>query len=138
MPVLAHGAANRAELARRLRWQLGGQRARYEPHGVGLWALPGELGLILAALTTVLIGNPASRASVRLPSCCPNRPAPSDRSCRRAGGNLLRSTGFFDGIAVGGHAAVFVAWTLAGLVVLLAAGAGHRHLATERAPIRAG
>jgi hypothetical protein len=35
MPGLAHGAANRAELARRLRWQLGGQRARYEPHGVG-------------------------------------------------------------------------------------------------------
>jgi hypothetical protein len=104
----------------------------------GLWALLGELGLILVALTMVLIGNPVSRASVRLPSCCPNRPAPSDSSCRRAGGNLLRSTGFFDGIAVGGHAAVFVAWTLAGLVVLLAAGAGHRHLATERAPIRAG
>jgi hypothetical protein len=71
----------------------------------GLWALLGELGLILAALTMVLIGNPVSRASVRLPSCCPNRPAPSDSSCRRAGGNLLRSTGFFDGIAVGGHAA---------------------------------
>jgi hypothetical protein len=104
----------------------------------GLWALFGEPGLILAALTMVLIGNPRSRASVRLPSCCPNRSGPSDSSCRRAGGNLLRSTGFFDAAAARGHAAVLVAWTLAGLVVLLAAGASQRRLATERAPIRAG
>jgi hypothetical protein len=55
-----------------------------------------------------------------------------------AGGNLLRSTGFFDRAAAGGHAAVLVAWTLAGLAVLLAAGARHRRLATERAQIRAG
>jgi hypothetical protein len=50
MPGLPHGEDNRAELAR---WQLGGQRRRSKPHGVGdrllvagLWALLGELGLI--------------------------------------------------------------------------------------------
>jgi hypothetical protein len=35
-----------------------------------------------------------------------------------AGGNLLRSTGFFDGAAAGGHVAVLAAWLLAGLALL--------------------
>jgi hypothetical protein len=38
-----------------------------------------------------------------------------------AGGNLLRSTGFFDGAAAGGHVAVLAAWTLAGVALLAAA-----------------
>ena len=38
-----------------------------------------------------------------------------------AGGNLLRSTGFFDGAAAGGHVAVLAAWAIAGLALLLAA-----------------
>jgi hypothetical protein len=40
-----------------------------------------------------------------------------------AGGNLLRSTGFFDGAAAGGHVLVLAAWGLAGLTGLLAAAA---------------
>jgi hypothetical protein len=39
-----------------------------------------------------------------------------------AGGNLLRSTGFFDGAAAGGHVAVLVAWALGGLGLLLLQG----------------
>jgi len=35
-----------------------------------------------------------------------------------AGGNLLRSTGFFDGAAAGGHIAVLAFWALGGLVLL--------------------
>jgi hypothetical protein len=35
-----------------------------------------------------------------------------------AGGNLLRSTGFFDGAAAGQHVAVLAAWAIAGLACL--------------------
>ena len=37
-----------------------------------------------------------------------------------AGGNLLRSTGFFDGAAAGRHVAVLAVWAVAGMVLLLA------------------
>ena len=43
-----------------------------------------------------------------------------------AGGNLLRSTGFFDGSAAGGHVIVLAAWLLAGLALLLAAARARR------------
>jgi len=39
-----------------------------------------------------------------------------------AGGNLLRSTGFFDGAAAGGYTLVLVVWALAGLALVLLAG----------------
>jgi hypothetical protein len=101
----------------------------------GLWALLGELGLILAALAMVLIGNPFSGVG-SAPELLPEPVgAIGQLMPPGAGGNLLRSTGFFDGAAAGGHAAVLVAWTLAGLGALLAAGARNRRLATERAPI---
>lgn len=104
----------------------------------GFWALLGELGLILAALAMVLIGNPFSGVG-SAPELLPEPVgAIGQLMPPGAGGNLLRSTGFFDGAAAGGHAAVLVAWTLAGLGALLAAGARNRRLATERAPIRAG
>jgi hypothetical protein len=116
MPGLAHGAANRAELARRLRWQLGGQRARcgltvlaIASFVAGLWALLGELGLILAALTMVLIGNPRFSGVGSAPELLPEpagaigqlmppgrrEPAPQHRvlrrnRCRRARGGLRR------------------------------------------------
>jgi hypothetical protein len=38
-----------------------------------------------------------------------------------AGGNLLRSTGLFDGAGAGGHAAVLAAWAAAGLGPMLVA-----------------
>ena len=55
-------------------------------------------------------------------SCCRSRSARSGSCCPPgAGGNLLRSTGFFDGAAAGGHVAVLAAWVLAGLALLVAA-----------------
>jgi hypothetical protein len=46
-----------------------------------------------------------------------------------AGGNLLRSTGFFDGAAAGGHAAVLLAWAAAGLLLLAVRNARGPHKA---------
>jgi hypothetical protein len=104
----------------------------------GLWALLGELGLILAALGMVLIGNPFSGVG-SAPELLPEPVgAIGQLMPPGAGGNLLRSTGFFDGAAAGGHIAVLVAWALVGLGALLAAEARNRRLAPERAPIRAG
>jgi hypothetical protein len=104
----------------------------------GLWALLGELGGILAALGMVLIGNPFSGVG-SAPELLPEPVgALGQLMPPGAGGNLLRSTGFFDGAAAGGHVAVLVAWALVGLGALLAAGAMNRRLATQRAPIRAG
>jgi hypothetical protein len=104
----------------------------------GLWALLGEVGLTLAALGMVLIGNPFSGVG-SAPELLPEPVgALGQLMPPGAGGNLLRSTGFFDGAAAGGHIAVLVAWALVGLGALLAAGAMNRRPATERAPIRAG
>jgi hypothetical protein len=46
-----------------------------------------------------------------------------------AGGNLLRSTAFFDGAAASGHAAVLAAWVFVGMVALGAAPVRHRQVA---------
>jgi hypothetical protein len=96
-----------------------------------LHALFGAPGAIVGALTMVLVGNPFSGVG-SAPELLP-RPAGAIGQLMPpgAGGNLLRSTGFFDGAAAGGHVAVLLAWTLAGLAVLLAAGARVRRLATD-------
>ena len=68
----------------------------------------------------VLVGNPFSGAG-SAPELLPKpvggigRLLPPGR-----GANLLRSTGFFDGAAAGGHVAVLAAWALGGLALLLA------------------
>ena len=54
-----------------------------------------------------------------------------------AGANLLRSTGFFDGAAAGGHVDGPRVWTLAGLAALIAAGLRDRRPATSSAPAAA-
>ncbi len=88
----------------------------------GLMALLGERGLGLAALTMILVGNPFSGVS-SAPELLPEPVGGIGQLLPPgAGGNLLRSTGFFDGAAAGGHVAVLVAWTLAGLALTLAAG----------------
>jgi hypothetical protein len=101
----------------------------------GLYALLGPPGAIVGALTMVLVGNPFSGVG-SAPELLP-RPAGTIGQLMPpgAGGNLLRSTGFFDGAAAGGHVAVLIAWTLAGLALLLAAGTRARRPATESAPI---
>jgi hypothetical protein len=84
----------------------------------GLKSLLGEAGAALGALTMILVGNPFS-AVATAPELLP-RPAGGIGQLLPpgAGANLLRSTGYFDGAAAGGHAAVLTAWTLTGLGLL--------------------
>jgi hypothetical protein len=94
----------------------------------GCKALLGHAGAALAALTMILVGNPFSGVATA-PELLP-RPAGGLGQLLPpgAGGNLLRSTGFFDGSAAGGHVAVLAAWLLAGLALLLAAARARRPL----------
>ena len=52
-----------------------------------------------------------------------------------AGGNLLRSTAFFDGADAGGHVVVLGAWVLVGLAALAAAAIRKRRLAPQSAKL---
>jgi hypothetical protein len=54
-----------------------------------------------------------------------------------AGGNLLCSTGFFDGAAAGEHLTVLVVWSLAGVAALLAAVLRERRPAKSSPPVAA-
>ena len=87
----------------------------------GLHAVLGERGIGLAVLTMVLVGNPFSGVG-SAPELLP-RPVGGLGQLLPpgAGGNLLRSTGFFDGAAAAGHATVLVVWALCGLGLLAAA-----------------
>ena len=70
----------------------------------GLEALLGKAGLLVAALTMVLLGNPFSGVATG-PEMLPEPAGALGQLLPPgAGGNLLRSTGFFDGAAAGGHA----------------------------------
>jgi hypothetical protein len=100
----------------------------------GLFALLGRGAAIAGALTMILVGNPFSGVG-SAPELLP-RPtgAIGQLMPPGAGGNLLRSTGYFDGAGAGGHIAVLVGWALVGLAILLAAGARDRRLATRGRP----
>jgi hypothetical protein len=101
----------------------------------GLTALLGVPGVIVAALTLVLIGNPFSAVG-SAPELLPEAAGTIGQLMPPgAGGNLLRSTGFFDGADAGGHVAVLVVWALAGIAALLASGARGRR--PSAAPARA-
>jgi hypothetical protein len=87
----------------------------------GLYALFGERGALLGALTMVLVGNPFSGVG-SAPELLPQPVGFLGQLMPPgAGGNLLRSTGFFDGAAAAGHLAVLATWALAGLTLLLVA-----------------
>ena len=99
----------------------------------GLKARFGEAGLAAGALTMVLVGNPFSAVG-SAPELLPEPVGGIGQLLPPgAGGNLLRSTGFFDGAAAGGHVAVLSAWALAGMAVLLSAALRARRPASERA-----
>lgn len=86
----------------------------------GLQALLGAPGVALGALTMVLIGNPFSGIATA-PEMLPEPVGAVGRLMPPgAGGSLLRSTGFFDGAAAGGHVAVLAAWAVAGPGLLAA------------------
>jgi hypothetical protein len=103
----------------------------------GLKALLGEAGLILGAVTMVLLGNPFSGVGTA-PELLPQPVGGLGQLLPPgAGGNLLRSTGFFDGAGAGGHAGVLLAWAGIGLCLLVAAAARNRRPAVVPAPAAA-
>jgi hypothetical protein len=76
----------------------------------------------MGALLMIFVGNPFS-AMGSAPELLPQPVGMIGQLLPPgAGGNLLRSTGFFDGAGGVGHLAVLSAWIAAGLA-LLAAGA---------------
>ena len=101
----------------------------------GLEALLGKLGVALGALTMIFVGNPLSGVATS-PEMLPTGAGTLGQLLPPgAGGNLLRSTGFFDGAAAGGHVAVLAAWALFGLA--LVAVTSLRRPATAGAPVTA-
>jgi hypothetical protein len=99
----------------------------------GFEALLGKAGAIVAALVMVLIGNPFSGVG-SAPELLPQPVGAIGQLLPPgAGGNLLRSTGFFDGAGAGDKVVVLVAWTLLGLGALFAAGVRDRRPVGELA-----
>jgi hypothetical protein len=100
----------------------------------GLEALMGKAGILVAALTMVFVGNPFSAVATG-PEMLP---APAGAIGQLlppgAGGNLLRSTGFFDGAGAGQHVAVLAAWALAGFAALVIAAVRRRRPVMAAAP----
>ena len=87
----------------------------------GLYALLGKAGVALGALTMIFIGNPFSGVATS-PDMLPSGAGWLGQLLPPgAGGNLLRSTGFFDGAGAGQHIAVLALWALLGLVLLATA-----------------
>jgi hypothetical protein len=103
----------------------------------GFEALMGKAGLALAAAAMILVGNPFSGVSTG-PELLPEPAGAIGQLLPPgAGGNLLRSTGFFDGAAAGGHVAVLGAWVLLGFGALFVAGLRGRRPATAAVPVPA-
>ena len=99
----------------------------------GFEALLGKAGAVVAALVMVLIGNPFSGVG-SAPELLPQPVGGIGQLLPpRAGGNLLRSTGFFDGAAAGEHALVLAIWAAAGLLALAVAAARGARLGTAPA-----
>jgi hypothetical protein len=104
----------------------------------GLKAWFGEAGIVAGALALVLIGNPFSGVG-SAPELLPQPVGGIGQLMPPgAGGNLLRSTGFFDGAAAGGPVLVLSVWALGGLALLVAAEARRRRPGHSAAPVPAG
>jgi hypothetical protein len=99
----------------------------------GLYAVLGRAGLAIGALTMIFVGNPFSGVG-SAPELLPEPAGAIGQLLPPgAGGNLLRSTGFFDGAGGAGHLTVLAVWALAGLAFLLAAELRGRRAATAKA-----
>ena len=95
----------------------------------GLEAVMGKAGAALGALTMIFIGNPFSGVATS-PDMLPTGAGTLGQLLPPgAGGNLLRSTGFFDGAAAGGHIAVLATWALAGFALIAISGLRGRRTA---------
>jgi hypothetical protein len=108
---------------------------------VGLIALIGAVGLGIAAVLMVFMGNPFSGAT----SAPQLLPAAVDHIGQwlppGAGANLIRSTAYFDGNGAAGHVGVLVTWIVLGFAAIIlghhapirfAAQSGHRAAAAEQ------
>ena len=103
----------------------------------GLETLFGKAGAALAALTMVLIGNPFSGVATG-PEMLPTGAGWIGQLLPPgAGGNLVRSTGLFDGAAAGGHVAVLAFWALTGLALLFVSAVRSRRTAPAVVPATA-
>jgi hypothetical protein len=97
----------------------------------GFEALLGPPGIAVGSLTMVLIGNPFAAVS-SAPEMLPQPLGLIGQLLPPgAGGNLLRSTGFFDGAGAGGHVVVLVGWVALGLGVMGAAAMRSRRVAVR-------
>ena len=87
----------------------------------GLNGLIGHAGLGLGALLMILVGNPWSGIS-SAPELLPTGVGATGQLLPPgAGGNLLRSTAFFDGTGAARHLTVLLVWTALGLAMMGAA-----------------
>ena len=103
----------------------------------GLNALLGHAGLALGAVVMVLVGNPWSGIS-SAPELLPGGVGLTGQLLPPgAGGNLLRSTAFFDGAGGGRHLAVLLAWTAIGAAAMAAGWLLQRRRATHFEPVLA-
>jgi hypothetical protein len=103
----------------------------------GMQARFGHIGGAVAGMTMVFIGNPFSGVASG-PEMLPQPVGLIGQLMPPgAGGNLLRSTGFFDGAAAGDHVTVLGTWTLVGLAALAAAALRDRRPATVGVPVTA-
>jgi hypothetical protein len=99
----------------------------------GLNAVMGRAGLAIGALTMIFVGNPFSGVG-SAPELLPEPAGTIGQLLPPgAGGNLLRSTGFFDGAGGAGHLTVLAVWALAGLAFLFAGELRGRRAATAKA-----
>jgi hypothetical protein len=100
----------------------------------GLQSLFGRTGGMVGALTMVLIGNPFSGVG-SAPELLPRPVGELGQLLPPgAGGNLLRSTGYFDGAGGSGHLLVLSAWALFGIGALLASAVVARRRLPALAP----
>jgi hypothetical protein len=103
----------------------------------GSFALFGVKGAGVAAALMVFIGNPFSGVA-SAPELLPQPVGLIGQLMPPgAGGNLVRSTGYFDGAAAGGHVAVLAGWALAGMALLVVAGLRRRRPATAASAVPA-
>ncbi|WP_211659248.1 ABC transporter permease [Phytoactinopolyspora halophila] len=86
---------------------------------IGLHAILGQPGIGIGAFVMLLLGNPLSGVT-SAPEMLPAGWSDLGQMLPAgAGATLLRSTAFFDGAAAGGPALVLAAWVAAGLVLVV-------------------
>ena len=102
----------------------------------GLSAIFGHVGAALGGLTMVLVANPWSAIS-SAPELLPKPIGLIGQLLPvGAGGNLLRSTAFFDRAGEGGHLAVLLVWAALGFSAMWAGALLHRRRADSVEELR--